>query len=98
MVCFELFARPMIEGLSGATPSRLAFPQARLRFDVKVKPGLTRFLPARFESGGEGATVEFLPWHGSGDVVTQARANCLLVVPPDRELLKSGDLVSILPV
>lgn len=96
MVCFELFARPMIAGLAGATPSRLVFPRARLKTEVKVKPGLTRFLPALLEGDPMDPTVEFLRWHGSGDVVTQARANCLLVVPPDREALAAGDLVSIM--
>jgi len=96
MVCFELFARPMIEGLSGATPARLVFPQARLKSEVRVKPGLTRFLPALLEGDPMAPTVEFLRWQGSGDVVTQARANCLLVVPPDQELLKAGEWVSIM--
>lgn len=96
MVCFELFARPMIEGLSGAIPARLVFPQARLKTEVKVNPGLTRFLPALLEGDAMNPTVEFLRWQSSGDVVTQARANCLLVVPPDRGVLNPGDLVSIM--
>lgn len=96
MVCFELFARPMIEGLSGSIPARLVFPQARLKAEVKVKPGLTRFLPAFLDGDAMNPTVEVLRWQGSGDVVTQARANCLLVVPPDRELLKPGEMVSIM--
>lgn len=96
MVCFELFARPMIDGLSGATPTRLVFPRARLKSDVKVKPGLTRFLPAVLDGEATDPTVEFLRWQGSGDVVTQTRANCLLVVPPDKEVLKAGETVSVM--
>jgi len=38
-----------------------------------------------------------LPWQGSGDIIAMSRANCLLVVPPDRETIESGERVHILP-
>ncbi|HSS96873.1 MAG TPA: gephyrin-like molybdotransferase Glp, partial [Terriglobales bacterium] len=46
MVTFELFVRPMIEALSGASPQKLKFLHAKLKSEVKVKTGLKRFLPA----------------------------------------------------
>jgi molybdopterin biosynthesis enzyme len=39
-----------------------------------------------------------VPWHGSGDVFAQAKADCLLMVPPDRERIAAGELVSVLPL
>src|ERR1700678_1014168 len=39
MVTFELFARPMIEALAGASPRPLAFPHARLKSEIRVKAG-----------------------------------------------------------
>jgi molybdopterin molybdotransferase len=95
MVTFELFARQMVEALSGAEPSRLKSASARLKSDFKTKTGLTRFLPAMLEGGLYGPEVEVVPWQGSGDMLAAARANCYLVVPPDREKLAKGDMVTV---
>jgi molybdopterin molybdotransferase len=96
MVCFELFARTMLEALAGGLPRGLIFVQARLKADVKTKTGLTRFLPALLSGEQERVEVELVKWQGSGDMAANARANCYLVVPPDREVLKAGEMVSIL--
>jgi molybdopterin biosynthesis enzyme len=42
--------------------------------------------------------VELVPWNGSGDVFAQAKADCLLVVPPDRERIPAGTMVTLLPL
>lgn len=95
MVTFELFARQILEALSGAEPSRLRAAGARLQKEFKTKTGLTRFLPARIEGGLEDAEVHIVPWQGSGDMMAAARANCYLVVPPDREKLARGEMVTV---
>ena len=96
MVCFELFARPVLDALSGAPPAPLQFVKARLKSEVKTRTGLTRFLPAVLSGEFEEAEVEMVRWQGSGDVAGAARANCYLVVPPDKEKLAAGEMVSIL--
>ncbi|HXZ80299.1 MAG TPA: gephyrin-like molybdotransferase Glp [Terriglobales bacterium] len=96
MVTFELFARPMIDALAGTPPARLRFLKARLKADVKVRTGLTRFLPALLTGEFGDCKVEQLRWQGSGDIVTTARGNCFLVVPPDREIIPAGELVSVM--
>jgi molybdopterin molybdotransferase len=96
LVTFELFARPVIDALSGAQPTPLRFLSARLRFDIRTKTGLTRFLPARLSGEFAGTEVELVRWQGSGDVASTAHANCLVVIPPDRELIPAGEQVSIL--
>jgi molybdopterin molybdotransferase len=96
MVTFELFARPMIEALAGQTPQRLIFLRARLKSDIRTKTGLKRFLPAVLSGEFENAEVELARWQGSGDVAALARANCYVVVPPDRERIDSGEWVSLL--
>jgi molybdopterin molybdotransferase len=96
MVTFELFARPVIEALNGAHPSPLFYAKAKLGSDVRAKTGLTRFLPATLSGSLSDTTVELVHWHGSGDFVATARANCYLVVPPDREKIPAGEYVSIL--
>ena len=96
MVCFELFARAMVEALGGAKARKMMFTQVRLQSDVNVKTGLTRFLPAILSGEYERTEVELVKWQGSGDMAATARANCYLVVPPDREKLVAGEMVSIL--
>jgi molybdopterin molybdotransferase len=95
MVTFELFAQQMIEALSGAEPSRLKSAKAKLRKDFKTKTGLTRFLPAMLDGGLYDPEVEVVQWQGSGDMLAAARANCYLVVPPDREKLTKGEMVTV---
>lgn len=96
MVTFELFARPLIETLGGAAPTPLRFLQAKLKSDFKTKTGLTRFLPARLSGEFEHTAVEALKWQGSGDMAATATADCYLVVPPDRDILRAGEMVSVL--
>ena len=96
MVTFDLFARPVLHALSGALPVRLPTAQARLAIEIKTRTGLTRFLPAVMEGGLHHPHVEVLPWQGSGDLQTAARANCYVVVPPDRELMPAGEMITVL--
>jgi molybdopterin molybdotransferase len=95
MVTFELFARQVVEALSGAQPERLKSAKAKLRKEFKTKTGLTRFLPALLDGGLDDPEVELVPWKGSGDMLAAARANCYLVVPPDREKLAKGEMVTV---
>jgi molybdopterin molybdotransferase len=96
MVTFELFARPVVDALAGALPRPLQFLHALLKTEIKTKTGLTRFLPARLSGEFEDAQVELVPWQGSGDIAAVARANCYVVVPPDRQRISAGELVSVL--
>lgn len=96
MVTFELFARPIQEALSGMPPQKLVWLHGRLKSDIKVKPGLKRFLPAVLSGEFEQAEVEVVRWQGSGDIAATARANCYIVVPPDREQIGAGEWVPVL--
>jgi molybdopterin molybdotransferase len=97
MVTFELFARPVIEALSGFPPRQLTFLHARLRSEIHVKPGLTRFLPAILSGQYEQSQVELVPWQGSGDIAAQSRANCYVVIPPDRNQSLAGEWIAVMP-
>jgi len=98
MVCFELFARPAIAQLSGAAAQPLLFPRVRLSKPVRVKPGLTRFLPAVLGGEGDDPTVELSGWQGSGDVSALVRSNCFVVVPPDCPEMNVGEWIGVLPL
>jgi molybdopterin molybdotransferase len=96
MVTFELFVRPMIEALAGNSPHQLTFLHARLKSEIKVKTGLQRFLPAILSGEYEHSHVEVVPWHGSGDIAARSRANCYVVVPPDREHIAAGEWIAVM--
>lgn len=96
MVTFALFAAPLVRALGGESEGGATFRLARLEEDVRVKPGLTRFLPARMESDVRGGRVRRIPWQGSGDLAAAAQANAFLVVPETAERLAAGEMVSVL--
>ncbi len=101
-VTFLVFGAPLLAALAGRSASgpSLAhgprFALARLAQEVKVKPGLTRFLPAACTFASPLPEVARVPWEGSGDLAAMARANCYLVVPDDASRLRKGDTVRIL--
>jgi molybdopterin molybdotransferase len=97
MVTFDLFVRPAIDILSGTEPRPLPFIEATLTASLSEKAGLTHFLPAKLTWRSDKAHVSSVPWQGSGDVVAMAHANCLLVVPADRETIEAGEHVYVLP-
>lgn len=96
MVTFELFARPMLEALAGQIPRKLVFLHSRAKAEIRVKTGLRRFLPAILSGEFENSEVEPVAWHGSGDIAATARANCYLVIPPDRERISAGEWVAVM--
>jgi molybdopterin molybdotransferase len=96
MVTFELFARPMLEALAGQSPQKLVFLHARLRTEIRIKTGLKRFLPAMLSCEFENAEAELVAWQGSGDIAATARANCYIVISPDRERIGAGEWVAVM--
>jgi molybdopterin molybdotransferase len=96
MVTFELFVRPVLDALSGLPPQNLIFLHAKLKSEIKTKTGLKRFLPAILSGEFEHAEVELARWQGSGDIAATARANCYMVIPPDREKITAGEWVPVL--
>ncbi len=96
MVTFQLFVRPVLDALSGSKPQPLEFVQAKLKSDLTTKTGLTRFLPAKLAGNCKQPEVELIRWQGSGDLMAVSRANCYIVVPPDRGRFSAGEAITIL--
>jgi molybdopterin molybdotransferase len=96
MVTFQLFARPLLDGLAGARVGAPPFSLAQLKSGFKTKTGLTRFLPAKLGGTHEQPQVEIVKWQGSGDLMAMSRANCYIVVPPDREKFEPGENITVL--
>jgi molybdopterin molybdotransferase len=95
-VTFLLFAAPILAALAGRLDHGPRFVLARLAAEVKMKPGLTRFLPAACTFRNPVSEVKLVPSQGSGDLAAMALANCYLVVPDDCDSLDAGTTVNIL--
>jgi len=96
MVTFELFVHPLLDALAGTAPQKLVLLRARLNSEIRTKLGLKRFLPANLSGEFEDAQVQLVRWEGSGDIVSTARANCYIVIPPNRDHIPVGEWVPVL--
>ncbi len=94
MVTFEIFARSAVELLGGQKEASLPLVWSKLSQDFHQKTGLTRFLPAVLSA--DGGQITPMPWQGSGDVPSLARANAFLVTEPGREHWAAGDWIQVL--
>jgi len=97
MVTFELFVVPALDLLSGTAARPLQVLGARLSHALREKGGLTHFLPARIDWLQGEPVVAAISWQGSGDTVTLARANALMVVPAERPDWEAGEWVGVIP-
>lgn len=98
MVTFRIFAEAAMARLAGVAHPELHLSRAAIESPYSHRPGLTRFLPGLLgNSGINGATVQILPWQGSGDVPALVRANCFVLAAPDRESWAAGDSIEVLP-
>ncbi len=91
MVTFELFARPVIRRLRG---ERDVFPrplQVRVREDVTIGAPLTHFMRVVVSWDDGVAWARLTGPQGSGLLTSMVLANALLVVPPDRPVVRAGE-------
>lgn len=96
LVTFELFARPAIRKMLG---HRLLFRRpvpVRLAETVTISAPLTHFLRARIEHAPEGMVARLTGPQGSGLLSSMARADALLVIPPDRTRIEAGEVAAAL--
>ena len=96
-VTFDLFVRPALVLLGGASFEPPVFLRARLAKPFRQKTGLTMFLPARVWTQDFDPVVEPVGWQGSGDLVGVAAANCFLLIHPEQTDLAAGEWVDVMP-
>ncbi len=90
-VTFHCFVEMFVRALAGELVEEPRWAQATLAEDVEAKAGLTRLLPARMT----GVEMRIVPWHGSGDLAANARANCYAELLPGRGY-KAGEVLRVL--
>lgn len=80
-VTFNLFARPALRAMQGATERTLPEITAVLTRNVKASPDRDSYLPAILRTDENGTTfAEPLKWGGSSDLVAFSWANGLITV------------------
>ena len=95
-VTFELFARPAIRKMLGHGNVFRRVVRVRLLEAVTISAALTHFLRAIVEHDGTALVARLTGPQGSGLLSSMARANALLVIPPDATTLAAGDSVDAL--
>src|SRR6266540_3862173 len=95
-VSFHLFARPALLKMQGASNIHLSRMRVYASRSVKGAPPRRSHQPARLVIRDGRAEAEPLKWSGSSDLVAFMRADCLIVVPEDRQGLNEGDLVEVI--
>ena len=95
-VSFHLFARPALLNMQGAGVVNLPRMKAYASRTVKGAPPRRSHQPARLVIRDGRAEAEPLKWSGSSDLVAFMRADCLIVVPEDRQSLNEGELVEVI--
>ena len=91
LVTFELFARPLIRKQRGETGIFRRTVDVRVREEVSIQAPLTHFMRAIVEWAQDGAWARLTGPQGSGLLTSMARANALLIVPPDRPIIRAGE-------
>lgn len=96
LVCFELFVRPAIAALAGHGFVQLESVRAKLSHGYEHAGGRAACLPARLSLGCPENLVEILPWQGSADLASLARANGLVRLPTEKRRLDAGAELEVL--
>ena len=99
MVSFEVFGRPVIRKMAGHEKLHRELISVRLAEPVDIATPLTHFLRATVARNDDGGYVARLAGSQSSAALTaMARANALLVIPPDRASNAVGSVVHALPL
>jgi molybdopterin molybdotransferase len=91
MVTFELFARPLIRRQHGETKIFRRALDVRTEDDISLVAPLTHFLRVIVDWDGDVLVARLTGPQGSGLLTSMARANALLVVPPERQVVRAGE-------
>jgi molybdopterin molybdotransferase len=93
LVTFELFARPAIRKMQGHELLHRRTVRVRLSEAVTIAAPLVHFLRAQVRASDTEWTARLTGPQGSGLLSSMARANALLIVPPERPRIEAGEHV-----
>ena len=95
-VTFELFIYPAIRKMMGFTTYHRTIFKASLETEILIKRKRREYRPAFLRMQNNAWVVAPVEWHGSADLLSTTRANCLLIVREDAEKLSVGQLVDVI--
>ncbi len=95
-VTFELFVKPCIKKMMGFSFYKNLVLHAELEDEIKIKKKRREFRPASLRQVNGKLLVSPIKWHGSGDLFSTTKANCLLVVRESIKELRIGDMVEVM--
>ena len=99
LVTFELFARPLIRALGGHRRPHRRTIEVVTADDIQLAAPLTHFLRATLERGdGELPRARLTGSQSSGMLTSMARADVLLVVPPEPAVVPAGTRLRAMPL
>lgn len=94
MVTFELFARPVIRRLRGEREVFSHPIRVRVRDGVSIGAPLTHFMRVVVTWDDGEPWAKLTGPQGSGLLTSMSLANALLIVPPDRPIVRAGETAS----
>jgi molybdopterin molybdotransferase len=95
MVSFEQFVRPALLKMMGHRQLFRPVIEAILKEDIRKRPGRRHFLRAFIFFEKDEYFVTLTGAQGSGILKSMVKANGLMVLPEDQELVKAGDKVKV---
>ncbi|OHB99231.1 MAG: hypothetical protein A3G70_03915 [Planctomycetes bacterium RIFCSPLOWO2_12_FULL_39_13] len=96
LVTFELFVRPCIKKMMGFLSYENVVLHAELEKEIKLKKKRREYRPAYLRHINGKWKVSIIEWHGSGDLFSTTKANCLLIIRESAERLSIGDTVEVI--
>ena len=96
MVTFELFARPVIRRMRGEDRVFPRSVEVRVRDDISIAAPLMHFMRGIVEWETDGPWARLTGPQGSGLLTSMAKANALLVIPADRQVVRAGESIRAL--
>jgi molybdopterin molybdotransferase len=95
LVSFRLFAEPAVRAAQGLRPLPSPTASAVLTAPVTPAPGRTSYIGAVLDPSAATATPAARSSH---HLTALARANALIVVPPDSAAVEAGEPVTVLRI
>jgi molybdopterin molybdotransferase len=97
-VTFELFARPALLKMQGATAFHRPLINATLEGPLINRSGRRNYLPVRAEWTLGNLRARPVRTQGSGDVAAHSLANAFAILEPDHTTASVGDCVALYPL
>jgi len=97
-VSFEQFVRPALLKMMGFKHLLRPTMRAILEEDIEKSRGLTYFIRGMMRKEGERNFVKTTGGQGSGIITSLVKANVIIVLPEEKEVVKKGEEVVVQPL